>query len=96
MVLLKQCCILISNLPSGFVFNQKDELPSICKLYKLIIFSKKMNQRIGLLNIPFLTLNARKSQVQCQDCAYSEDVRHLCNKVEPKSTKRKLAQKFSG
>lgn len=30
---LKQCWILISDLPGEFVFNQKEELPLISKLY---------------------------------------------------------------
>lgn len=34
--LLQQCCILISDLPGEFVFNQKEELPSIFKLYWMI------------------------------------------------------------
>lgn len=57
-VLLKQCCILISNLPSGFVFNQKGELPSICKLYKLIFFffQKRWTKGLGCLIFHFLHL----------------------------------------
>lgn len=60
-VLLKQCCILISNLPSAFVFSQKDELSSICKLY-LFFFSKRWTKGlIGLILFHFLTLYTSKS-----------------------------------
>lgn len=78
-VLLKQCWILISNLPGGFVFSQKEELPPIYKFYQLNFFFRKMNQRIRLLIFRFLTLFMNESLIMStvSDCTYLEGICHL-------------------
>lgn len=64
---LKQCWILISDLPGEFVFNQKEELPLICKLYWMI-FLKKINQRIRLLIFHFLYFNFFINESLINEC----------------------------
>ena len=51
---LKQCWILISDLPGEFVFNQKEELPLISKLYWMIFLKGEPKDQAA--NISFLTL----------------------------------------
>jgi hypothetical protein len=40
-VILKQCCILLNNLPGGYVFNQKDEFINDLEVISVDFYLRK-------------------------------------------------------